>query len=124
MMDNMNEIKTVLKESELKEVVGGAGGTSRIMIYVWDVSNNFGSYKSGDTPKYSVGERVKIKGREDIGWETYYYTFEAEITSVDGKRGNFCPEYVYTAKIVRAPNSRLTHYIGASIGSIFESKIV
>lgn len=124
MNENINKDNvTSIKEAELMEVAGGAASNKPLTVNEWYIYNELGGYKSGDTPKYSVGEMCKIKVRCDDGFFYHRYDIDVRIVSVDGKKGKFCPEYIYTAEIVKVPTDRLTHYIGTSVGNIYESKI-
>lgn len=123
MTDDKKKANIAINDSELKDVAGGAGGTKKITIGGWVICNEFGSYKSGDAPKYNVGDRAKLKGRQDDGWKGIYHDFDVEIVRLGGKFGMFCPEYYYTIKIVDAPLEGLKHYIGHTISMVYESKL-
>ncbi len=108
--ENLEEPKKIdgQSDAELEEISGGDWSQ-------W--INSDMSYSSGDTPKYSVGQKVKVC----ISMRNHS---EGEIVSVGGKTGGIKnKEFVYSVRVYGDQFQRQFHPDGYIENGIYESNI-
>ena len=113
-MENKNENMTnELNDRQLKDVAGGSA--KNILIGVHTSSKL--KYTGGDTPKYSVGQELKIEAGAD------HVRIPCEVLSVSETKtgGLICKEFVYRVKITAVPNAAFEAYVGRVYDDVYES---
>ena len=116
-MENKNENMTnELNDRQLKDVAGGSA--KNILIGVHTSSKL--KYTGGDTPKYSVGQELKIEAGAD------HVRIPCEVLSVsETKTGGWIyKEYVYSVKILPfeyTPRPDFNILIGEVYKDVYES---
>ena len=92
-MENQKLEKTLLSDSELSEVSGGAA------VFC---TKNSSFYSSGDVPKYHKGQRVFLQYKADLGG-LYDLTCIVEDVTETAECGTFYKEFGYTVKVISVP---------------------
>ena len=111
-MENKNEnITNKLEDQQLEDVAGGAP-----IVY----TINSSEYTSGDTPKYAVGQHLKIEA------DFTHTRIPCEVLSVSEEKtgGWIYKEFVYSVKILPFPGSykpKLQSLIGKEYTEVYES---
>ena len=77
------------------------------------ITSTLAGYTSGDVPKFSVGEPVKIKWHISSDTEVMC---NAEVIGVSSKKGGFLfQKFTYSVKILTCPNSDMVGMIEPSV---------
>ena len=118
-MENKNENMTgKLQDKELEDVAGGlaAGGRNENEIEIY--TDNSSTYSSGDTPKYAVGQELKIRAKN----VNYHYLTCSVLNVSETKTGGLiCKEFVYRVKITAVPNATFEAFVGKVYDDVYES---
>ena len=118
-MKNKNENMTnKLKDKELEDVAGGlaVGGRNENEIEIY--TDNSSTYSSGDTPKYAVGQELKIRAKN----VNYHYLTCSVLGVSETKTGGLiCKEFVYRVKITAVPNAAFEAFVGKVYNGVYES---
>ena len=118
-MENKNENMTgKLSDQQLKDVSGGlldvTHSGDEIVIY----TDNSSWYYSGDTPKYAVGQKLKIQVRQN---RHHYMPCKVLSVSETKTGGLICKEFVYRVKITAVPNAAFEAFVGKVYDDVYES---
>ena len=120
MNDNNEKNLNNVPDNQLEDITGGNNlgpmPISASQIVPVPIISNYGTYSSGDTPKYQVGQQLGIK-----------YRFRGEILMVrcmvlsvsqGADLGVFCEEFGYTVEILSeiAPGFK-----GKVVENVYES---
>ena len=110
-MENKNENMTnKLQDKELEDVAGGLAVGGR--------NENESTYSSGDTPKYAVGQKLKIRAKNI---KYHYLTCSVLGVSETKTGGLICKEFVYRVKITAVPNATFEAFVGKVYDDVYES---
>ena len=118
-MENKNENMTnKLQDKELEDVAGGlaVGGRNENEIAI--STDNSSTYSSGDTPKYAVGQELKIRAKNI---QYHYLTCSVLGVSETKTGGLICKEFVYRVKITAVPNAAFEAFVGKVYDGVYES---
>ena len=118
-MENQNENMTgKLQDKELEDVAGGlaAGGRNENEIEIY--TDNSSTYSSGDTPKYAVGQELKLRAQN-----IQYHYLTCSVLGVNETKtgGLICKEFVYRVKITAVPNATFEAFVGKVYDDVYES---
>ena len=97
-MEN-NDKTNMIPDEMLKDVSGGRiGGIGKLKA----ILKNYSTYESGDTPKYRIGQKLKIKVEDTVNSSCYGF---ADCTVIDvsekANYGMIYEEFAYTIRIHR-----------------------
>ena len=121
----MNDIKknelNPISDKKLEDIVGGAHVTDG--SYIKDAmptleTDNHSSYKSGDTPKYSIGQKLKIKFR--YKGESSFLSCTVLDVSKTKDCGTICKEYGYKIQL-HENNNPYTKLLQETYDNVYES---
>ena len=118
-MENKNENMTnKLQDKELEDVAGGlaVGGRNENEIVIY--TENSSTYSSGDTPKYAVGQELKLRAKNI---QYHYLTCSVLGVSETKTGGLICKEFVYRVKITAVPNATFEAFVGKVYDGVYES---
>ena len=110
-MENQKLEKTLLSDSELSEVSGGASDSF--------VTTNSSWYSSGDVPKYHKGQKVILQYTLTQGVLLPLNCVVQDVTET-AECGSWCKEFGYTVKVIGAPD-HLRSVIGEVVTGVYES---
>ena len=118
-MENKNENMTnKLQDKELEDVAGGlaVGGRNENEIVI--STDNSSTYSSGDTPKYAVGQELKLRAKN-----IQYHYLTCSVLGVNETKtgGLICKEFVYRVKITAVPNAAFEAFVGKVYDDVYES---
>ena len=107
-----------LQDKELEDVAGGlaAGGRNENEIEIF--TDNSSTYSSGDTPKYAVGQELKLRAKNI---QYHYLTCSVLGVSETKTGGLICKEFVYKVKITAVPNATFEAFVGKVYDDVYES---
>ena len=107
----------ILSDDDLMDISGGTTIQNERGEEIKEgrfITSRLGNYSSGDTPRYSLGDCVKIKWR--IGTELEV-PCDAEIVGISENRngGLLFRQYTYSIKIQSCPNSDMIGLIETDV---------
>ena len=118
-MENQKLEKTLLSDSELSEVSGGAGS----FISGWFVYDNYSTYESGETAKYYKGQRVILQF--EVSGEGYHDLIcTVEDVTEKAVYGICYKEFGYVVRVISVPDALLnweSPLIGRTVSGVYES---
>lgn len=116
MNENDKKVWNDISDQQLEEIVGGIV-TSRVPVIK---KENSSFYSSGDTPKYSVGQRVGI----ECTYMNSTFKIPCIVLSVSeaATGGIFCKEFVYSVEITPPSSAEPLKILqGKVYDSVYES---
>ena len=118
-MENKNEnMAGKIPDQQLEDVSGGLcpGGRKENEIEIF--TDNSSTYSSGDTPKYAVGQELKLRAKN-----TQYHYLTCSVLGVSETKtgGLICKEFVYRVKITAVPNATFEAFVGKVYDGVYES---
>lgn len=114
-MENKNEnMSNRLPDQQLQDVAGGFAQSSSISV----ITDNFGKYSSGDTPKYAVGQHLEIAAGP---YGNAHTRIPCEVLSVSetATGGYFYKEFVYSVVILPFSLPLMKEY-EAFVGKVYD----
>ena len=114
-MENQKLEKTLLSDSELSEVSGGASGRFLTTNSKWSSSD--------DVPKYHEGQRVILQYKVNPG-ELFNLTCIVKSVTETAECGDYFKEFGYTVKVIDVPERLLAlncQICGATVSGVYES---
>ena len=118
-MENKNENMTgKLSDQQLKDVSGGLLDVTHSGDEVVIYTDNSSWYYSGDTPKYAVGQELKLRAKNI---QYHYLTCSVLGVSETKTGGLICKEFVYRVKITAVPNAAFEAFVGKVYDDVYES---
>lgn len=118
MLSNDKSQIFIIADEELLQI---SGGSSSILdeqgLEIKEgrfITSTFAGYTSGNTPKFSVGDPVKIKWQISSNLEVLC---DAEVTGVSANKdgGLLFQKYTYSVKILTCPNSDMLGMIESNV---------
>ena len=118
-MGNKNDNMTnKLSDQQLEDVSGGlldvTHSGDEIVIY----TDNSSWYSSGDTPKYAVGQKLKIQVRQN---RHHYVPCKVLNVSKDKPGGSVFKEFVYSVEIIPGELDQYIQLTGKVYHGVYES---
>ena len=114
-MENKNEnMSNRLPDQQLQDVAGGFAQSSSISV----ITDNFGKYSSGETPKYAVGQHLEIAAGP---YGNAHTRIPCEVLSVSetATGGYFYKEFVYSVVILPFSLPLMKEY-EAFVGKVYD----
>lgn len=115
MEKNNENMVNKLSDQEMEDVSGDVFDQT-IDVITWNTGNN---YRSGDTPKYKVGQTLGIQAE----YRTTYTKLPCMVLSVSESPtgGIFNKEFVYSVKILRVGPPTFRELEGKVYDGVYES---
>lgn len=98
-----------LEQEELEKVSGS----------VYYFTQNLSLYSSGDTPKYKIGETVKIDWARTPAHDRMETLCKITGVSATKNGGTYCKEYTYTVQTIPTPSGVLSK--SETVYNVYES---